>query len=77
VVVGPLADARTQALLQRAYTAPGPVVVLHVDDGSQEAISKVTPIVAGKRMVGGAPAAYVCRRGVCGAPVTQPTELWR
>ncbi|MBL8733811.1 MAG: thioredoxin domain-containing protein, partial [Planctomycetes bacterium] len=51
VVVGPLADARTQALLQRAYTAPGPVVVLHVDDGSREAMSKVTPIVAGKCMV--------------------------
>ncbi|WP_181791791.1 hypothetical protein, partial [Streptomyces phytophilus] len=33
------------------------------------------PLLADRPLVGGAPAAYVCRHFVCAAPVTGPDEL--
>ncbi len=76
VVAGEPGDARTQALLRAAWRgllrAP---VVAHVHDGNRGALEKLSPVFAGKQPVGGEPAAYVCRRGVCEAPVTEPAKL--
>ena len=33
------------------------------------------PLLAGRGLVGGAPAAYVCRQFTCLAPVTTPEQL--
>jgi uncharacterized protein YyaL (SSP411 family) len=69
-VVG--AGAAAQALLDaaRAATSPG-IVVLH---GMPDAAG--VPLLADRPLVGGGPAAYVCRGFVCELPVTTPEELW-
>ena len=63
-------DAATDALVRAAWsgTAPGAVVVRGVP-GSDH------PLLADRGLVGGAPAAYVCRHFVCDAPTTDPAAL--
>ncbi len=67
-VVGPPGTAR-DALTAAARRRPGAVVV--VADGPRDDI----PLLAGRTEVDGGPAAYVCRRQVCGLPVTDPADL--
>jgi hypothetical protein len=43
--------------------------------GSGEPAPADLPLLAHRRALGGAPAAYVCRRYVCGAPTADPAEL--
>lgn len=69
-VVGEPEDPRTAALLAtaRRATAPGTVVVAGAPGDDH-------PLLAGRGLVGGAPAAYVCRGFVCDAPTTDPPAL--
>ncbi|MFL6166485.1 MAG: thioredoxin domain-containing protein [Ornithinibacter sp.] len=77
VVAGPLQvavvgeGAHAQALLDvaRAATSPGTVVV----HGMPDAVG--VPLLADRPLVGGMPAAYVCRGFVCEMPVTTPEAL--
>jgi uncharacterized protein len=71
-IVGPADDPRTQALVSvaRRSTSPGAVVAVGEADGVP-----YTELLADRPLVGGAPAAYVCRRMVCQAPVTTPEAL--
>ena len=71
-VVGPPADPRTAQLQAAALRAPSPGAVLAVGDGTGES---AVPLLVGRGLVGGAPAAYVCRNFTCRAPVTDPAEL--
>jgi uncharacterized protein len=71
-VVGPLADPRTAQLQAAALRAPSPGAVLAVGDGTGES---AVPLLVGRGLVGGAPAAYVCRNFTCRAPVIDPVEL--
>jgi uncharacterized protein YyaL (SSP411 family) len=75
-VVGGPDDDRTRALHQTALHAAPPGAVLALGDGSQplEAADGV-PLLGGRGLVNGAPAAYVCRQFTCQAPVTTPEEL--
>ncbi|MBL1105851.1 thioredoxin domain-containing protein [Streptomyces sp. 5-8] len=71
-VVGPsLADGATAALHRTALlgTAPGAVVALGTP-GSDE-----FPLLADRTLLGGAPAAYVCRDFTCDAPTADPERL--
>ena len=73
VIAGPVGDPRTQALVRAALTAPDPAVcVLRADNPA--ALGSDHPAY-GKGAFGDNPIAYVCRRGVCGPPVTDPVAL--
>ena len=76
VVAGEPGDPRTVALLQAAWRRfPGQQVVALVHDGNRKELGTLSPVFEGKVPVAGVPAAYVCRRGVCAAPVTDPKLL--
>ncbi|WP_026874986.1 thioredoxin domain-containing protein [Jiangella gansuensis] len=73
-VVGPASDERTAALHATALrgTSPGAVVV--AGDPVDPAAGAI-PLLRGRDVVGGVPAAYVCRNFVCDLPVTDPEQL--
>ncbi len=73
-VVGPYAAERTRALHQTALRAAPPGAVLALGDGTAGDDAEV-PLLAGRGLVDGAPAAYVCRQFTCLAPVTTPEQL--
>ncbi|WP_037861354.1 thioredoxin domain-containing protein [Streptomyces sp. NRRL S-340] len=71
-VVGPSpADERARALHRTALLAPAPgAVVAYGTEGSDE-----FPLLAGRPLLGGEPAAYVCRNFTCDAPTSDPEGL--
>ena len=66
-VVGSLEDARTQALLEevRRHYLPHTVVALREPDSENP-----LPLLEGRGLVDGEPAAYVCENYACRLPVT-------
>ncbi|WP_333774066.1 thioredoxin domain-containing protein [Streptomyces sp. IBSBF 3136] len=73
-VVGPsVADERTAALHRTALlgTAPGAVVAVGTPESDE------FPLLADRPLVGGEPAAYVCRNFTCDAPTTDAERLGR
>ncbi|WP_431960101.1 thioredoxin domain-containing protein [Actinacidiphila sp. bgisy160] len=70
-VVGPAGDAGTAALHRAALlgTAPGAVVAVG-EPGTEEFV-----LLADRPLLGGRPAAYVCRHFVCAAPTADPQAL--
>ena len=76
VVAGEPDDPVVQEMLaavRREFPSPGVVVLVH--EGNRAELERVLPLVRGKQTVAGRPAAYVCRRGACEAPVTSAGEL--
>ncbi|WOX22409.1 thioredoxin domain-containing protein [Streptomyces solicathayae] len=72
-VVGDRDDAAARELHRTALlgTAPGAVVAFGPADAEE------FPLLADRSLVGGAPAAYVCRHFTCDAPTTDPEALAR
>ncbi|MEU3547340.1 thioredoxin domain-containing protein [Streptomyces longwoodensis] len=73
-VVGPALDDPATRLLHRTAllgTAPGAVLAWGTPDGDE------FPLLTDRPLVGGAPAAYVCRNFTCDAPTTDPEHLRR
>ncbi|HEX8761433.1 MAG TPA: thioredoxin domain-containing protein [Pseudonocardiaceae bacterium] len=69
-VIGPAGDAARAALEVTArWAAPGGAVVLAGEPGAEH------PMLAGRDLIAGAPAAYVCHGFVCDRPVTSPEDL--
>jgi uncharacterized protein YyaL (SSP411 family) len=73
-VVGPAGDARTAALRHEVTSRLLPSAVMLCGDPTADA-QPVSPLLADRPLVDGAPAAYVCERFACRAPVTDPAEL--
>jgi len=73
-VVGPPGDDRTAALHRTALLAAPPGAVIALGPGGHNG-SGAVPLLAGRELVGGAPAAYVCREFACRMPVTDPERL--
>ncbi|RJK97966.1 thioredoxin domain-containing protein [Vallicoccus soli] len=73
-VVGDPADPATAALRATALrgTAPGAVLAVGAPGAAPRGAA---PLLEGRDLVGGAPAAYVCRHFACERPVTAPDEL--
>jgi uncharacterized protein len=79
-VVGPRGDERTAALHRAALlgATPGAVLALGTGAGSGDAAAgdgAGVPLLAGRGLVNGQPAAYVCRGFTCRLPVSEPGEL--
>jgi uncharacterized protein YyaL (SSP411 family) len=70
-VVGPVGDPATAELHRAALlaTVPGAVVAVGEAGGSE------FPLLIDRSLVGGRPAAYVCRHFVCAAPTTEVDVL--
>jgi hypothetical protein len=73
-VVGPAHDPRTRALYLAAVRDASPGAAVVAGDPADPASSSV-PLLAGRPLVDGRPAAYVCRGFVCERPVTDPVGL--
>jgi uncharacterized protein len=82
-IVGPADDPRTRDLLRTAVHLAPPGAVLALGPGAAGsgagpagvAEPAQVPLLAGRALVKGGPAAYVCRGFACQAPVTTPAEL--
>ena len=70
-IVGPPGDERTAELHRTALLAAPPGAVIAVGAPGGQPI----PLLAGRGLVDGRPAAYVCRDFACRLPVTEPSEL--
>ncbi|MET8856297.1 thioredoxin domain-containing protein [Streptomyces sp. NPDC004579] len=70
-VVGEAGDPAATALRRAALlgTAPGAVVAVGAPESDE------LPLLAGRPLVDGKPAAYVCRNFVCDVPTTDPDRL--
>jgi uncharacterized protein YyaL (SSP411 family) len=80
VVAGPPDTEATRALIKTIHRVYDPHrVVLLSDPSSPDAAAweRKMPLLAGKGLADGKPAAYVCRNRTCGRPVTEPEELLR
>ncbi len=74
-VVGGPDDERTRRLHRTALHAAPPGAVLALGHGGPAAPEDAVPLLEGRGLVDGAPAAYVCRQFTCLAPVTTPEQL--
>ncbi|WP_369183244.1 thioredoxin domain-containing protein [Streptomyces sp. Y1] len=73
-VVGPADHPATAALRRAALLGTAPGAVLAVGEPAGAAEPEV-PLLADRPLVGGAPAAYVCRHFACEVPTTDPAAL--
>jgi uncharacterized protein YyaL (SSP411 family) len=71
-IVGPDDDPRTADLLRAALHVAPPGAVFALGQGAGDS---TIPLLAGRPLVSGGPAAYVCRDFTCLAPVTTPAAL--
>jgi uncharacterized protein len=73
-IVGPGSDPRTAALRRVAMHSGSPGAAIVTGDPTDE-IATAVPLLRGRPLVDGNPAAYVCRNFACQLPTTDPAEL--
>ena len=74
-IVGDLKDERTRALRQTALSCFQPNTVFAYAEGLEDPASERVPLLAGKGLVDGRPAAYVCSNFACQTPITDAARL--
>jgi hypothetical protein len=74
-IIGPEDDPRTDDLLRAALHLAPPGAVFALGPGADGADGPEVPLLTGRGVISGAPAAYVCRNFTCQAPVTTPAAL--
>ncbi|MDP3046449.1 MAG: thioredoxin domain-containing protein, partial [Chloroflexota bacterium] len=74
-IAGAPGDASTRALVQSAFGVFLPHRVMAVGDPADSGTTRLSPLLTDRPLVGGRPAAYVCRRRVCLPAVTDAGEL--
>ncbi|MFC8827552.1 thioredoxin domain-containing protein [Streptomyces sp. NPDC057137] len=74
-VVGPRGDAATAELHRTALLGTAPGAVVAVGEGQLPDDEAEFPLLAGRPLVDGRAAAYVCRAFVCSAPTTEVDAL--
>jgi uncharacterized protein YyaL (SSP411 family) len=74
-IVGPPADDRTRELHRAAALGATPGAVLALGDGAGDGTGDGVALLAGRGLVSGRPAAYVCRNFACKLPVTSADDL--
>jgi uncharacterized protein YyaL (SSP411 family) len=74
-IVGPPGDERTTALHAAAAFGATPGAVLAIGAGAGSDDVGQVPLLTGRDLVDGQPAAFVCRDFTCRLPVTTPGEL--
>jgi len=77
LIAGDPKDARTQTLVAQVRKHYLPNKVLIVAQPSSEIDALGIPLLAGRSLLDGRPAAYVCYRGACRLPVTEVDALDR
>ena len=74
-IVGALDDPRTAELVRVARRVGGPATVIACGDPDDPDAIAAVPLLAGRPLVDGSPAAYVCENFACRMPVTSPAAL--
>jgi hypothetical protein len=74
-ILGPPGDPATVALRRAALARYEPGTVFAYADGPDDPATGRVPLLTGKTLVDGRPAAYVCQGFACQAPVTEPEAL--
>jgi uncharacterized protein YyaL (SSP411 family) len=74
-IVGSSGDAATTALIRAARAAAGPFTTIAVGDPTDTQPTDAAPLLTGRPLVDGAPAAYVCKNFTCDAPITDPAAV--
>ncbi len=75
VLVGAPDDPATRALISEAWRRYLPNAVLAAAGPNDPEAEETVPLLAGRPLVEGRPAAYVCERFACRQPVTDPAAL--
>ncbi|MBN1441192.1 MAG: thioredoxin domain-containing protein, partial [Planctomycetes bacterium] len=77
VVIGPLEDAATRAMIREVHRRflPSRVLVHASDDAEAARLAAATPLLEGRVALGGRVTAYVCRGRTCRRPVADAAEL--
>jgi uncharacterized protein len=76
-IVGDVSEAKTLALLDVVQSSYRPDLVLALRNTADPAVdaTEEIPLLRGRELVDGHPAAYVCYRFTCARPVTEPKGL--
>jgi len=77
VLVWPSDEQAPESLVTplRTMFLPNRVLLGAAEGQELESLSRIAPIVAGKTMLHGAATAYVCERGACQLPTTDPSAM--